>query len=88
MITKKALQKVMYGVILVFLDILQIQSNTVFVYEYIHITENYKTCIGMIHSKLHDSDTLEKRGKEKDREMNGIWLKVVLIKLFIKNKKP
>lgn len=42
----------------------------------------------MIHSKLHDSDTLEKRGKEKDREMNGIWLKVVLIKLFIKNKKP
>ena len=67
MITKKALQKVMYGVILVFLDILQIQSNTVFVYEYIHITENYKTCIGMIHSKLHDSDTLEKRGKEKEK---------------------
>ena len=65
MITKKALQKVMYRVILVFLDILQIQSNTVFVYEYIHITENYKTCIGMIHSKLHDSDTLEKRGRRK-----------------------
>lgn len=66
MITKKALQKVMYRVILVFLDILQIQSNTVFIYEYIHITENYK-CIGMIHSKLHDSDTLEKRGKEKEK---------------------
>ena len=67
----------MYRVILVFLDILQIQSNIVFVYEYIHITENYKTCIGMIHSKLHSSDILEKRGKEKEKWM-GSGLKLYL----------
>ena len=82
MITKKALQTVMYRVILVFLDILQIQSNTVFVYEYIHITENYKTCIGVTHSKLHNSDTLEKRvekrGKEKNRKRMGSGLKLHL----------
>ena len=78
MITKKALQKVMYRAIIVFLDILQMQSNTVFVYEYIHITENYKTCIGVTHSKLHNSDTLEKRGKEKNRKRMGSGLKLYL----------
>lgn len=42
----------------------------------------------MIHSKTsYDSDTLEKRGKEKEKWM-GSGLKVILIKLFIKNKNP
>lgn len=71
MMTKKALQNVTYSTIQYFFLFYK-HKAILCIYEHVYIIKSVKTCIGMIYRNFKIVIAFGKRGREENREMNGI----------------